>query len=284
MSAERRARAHTLLEVLIAMSAGLLVLAAVGSLFQAQRLAQRRADDAFRMRDAASTALTLVGQQIQMAGFRPLDADTVSPVAPLFGCASARVRGPDSQPWCEAMRGASDSLLVRYVGDTVSTWPTATGHVSDCLGQSVGAPGERSLVSNRFDARVSQSTGGPELYCEGNGRRGIAQPVVAGVDQLRFRYLRHGETRFADASTMRADDWRTVIAVHVCVRASGESMPVPVRYSDCDGNVVVPHDGRARLTLSRIVTLRNTAGDPGSGANADVIGRPGNRYESGGLR
>lgn len=59
-------RAHTLLEVLIAMTVGLLVLSAAGALYHAQRLAQRRAEDGFRMRDAAATALMLIGQQIQM--------------------------------------------------------------------------------------------------------------------------------------------------------------------------------------------------------------------------
>lgn len=64
MNADRRMRAHTLLEVLIAMTVGLLVLAAAGALYHAQRVAQRRADDGFRMRDAAGTALLLIGQQI----------------------------------------------------------------------------------------------------------------------------------------------------------------------------------------------------------------------------
>lgn len=261
MNADRRARAHTLLEVLIAMSVGLLVLAAVGSLYHAQQVAQRRADDAFRMRDAASTALMLIGQHLQMAGFRPLDAgaDPLSP--PLFGCASASVRGADAQPRCEPARGASDALLIRYVGDAVSTWPTAAGHVSDCLGQSVGTPDDRPLVSNRFEAHVSPSTGEPELYCEGNGRPGIAQPVVAGIDQLRFRYLRRGEARFVDAHAMRTADWRDVIAVHVCVRARGEPMQARARHSDCDGSDAVAPDGRARLTLHRVVALRNVDGD-----------------------
>ncbi|OMG69971.1 PilW family protein [Burkholderia ubonensis] len=256
MRVDRCARAHTLLELLIAMSVGLLVLAAVGALYHAQRVGQRRADDAFRMRDAASTALTLIGQQIQMAGFQPLDLST-SPLPPLFGCASARVRGEDAQVRCEPAPASSDALLVRYVGDAVSTWPTANGQVSDCLGQGVGAPADRPLVSNRFDAHVSPTTGEPELYCEGNGRLGTAQPVVSEIDQLRLRFLRRGETRFVDARAMRADDWRDVIAVHVCVRARGEPMRERVSHVDCDGHAAVAPDRRARLTLHRVVALRN---------------------------
>ncbi|WP_431821546.1 PilW family protein [Burkholderia sp. F1] len=258
MGIDRRARAHTLLELLIAMSVGLLVLAAVGALYHAQRVGQRRADDAFRMRDAASTALTLIGQQIQMAGFQPLDLSS-SPLPPLFGCASARVRGEDAQVRCEPAPASSDALLVRYVGDTMSTWPTVNGQVSDCLGQGVGAPADRTLVSNRFDAHVSPTTGEPELYCEGNGRLGTAQPVVSEIDQLRLRFLRRGETRFVDARAMRADDWRDVIAVHVCVRARGEPMRERVSHVDCDGHAAIAPDRRARLTLHRVVALRNAS-------------------------
>ncbi|NTZ08903.1 PilW family protein [Burkholderia metallica] len=259
MNADRGTRGHTLLEVLIAMTVGLLVLAAAGALYHAQRIAQRRAEDGFRMRDAAATALMLIGQQIQMAGFRPLDAEAASSLPPVFGCATARVRGSGAQVRCEPARLSSDALLVRYVGDAVSTWTTVSGQASDCLGQGVGEPGEPAPLENRFDAHVSPSTGEPELYCEGSGRPGTPQPVVAGIDQLRMRYLRRGATQFIDADAMRADDWREVVAVHVCVRARGEPMREPTRHVDCDGRVAVAPDGRARLTLDRIVALRNVA-------------------------
>ncbi|AZQ52720.1 PilW family protein [Burkholderia cenocepacia] len=259
MNASHVARGHTLLEALIAMTVGLLVLAAAGALYHTQRIAQRRAEDGFRMRDAAATALMLIGQQIQMAGFRPLDAQAASSLPPVFGCSTARVRGSGAQVHCEPARLSSDALLVRYVGDAVSTWPTVSGQASDCLGQGVGEPGEPAPLENRFDAHVSPSTGEPELYCEGSGRPGTPQPVVAGIDQLRMRYLRRGATQFVDAAAMRADDWREVVAVHVCVRARGEPMREPMRHVDCDGRVVVAPDGRARLTLDRIVALRNVA-------------------------
>lgn len=259
MQVDRRMRAHTLLEVLIAMTVGLLVLAAAGALYHAQRVAQRRAEDGFRMRDVAGTALMLIGQQIQMAGFRPLDAEGASSLPPVFGCSMARVRGVGEQVWCEPRRALSDGLLIRYVGDVVSTWPTVSGQVSDCLGQGVGVSGERSPVENRFDAHVSPSTGEPELYCEGSGRPGTPQPVVSGIDQLRVRYLPRDGMPFVDADAMRIDDWRDLVAVHICVRARGEPMGAPVRHVDCDGRTVVAPDNRARLTLDRIVALRNSA-------------------------
>ncbi|KHK54520.1 N-terminal cleavage protein [Burkholderia sp. A9] len=259
MSVDRRIRAHTLLEVLIAMTVGLLVLAAAGALYHAQQVAQRRAEDGFRMRDAAATTLTLIGQQLRMAGFRPLDVEASPSLPPVFGCSAGRVRGHGAQVRCEAVRAASDAVLIRYVGDAVSTWPTLSAQASDCLGQGVGVPGGRPLVENRFDAHVSPSTGEPELYCEGSGRPGTPQPVVSGIDQLRVRYLRRADGQFVDAEAMRAGDWRDVVAVHVCVRARGEPTGAATGHVDCDGRTVVSHDGRAQLVLHRIVALRNSA-------------------------
>ena len=63
--------------------------------------------------------------------------------------------------------------------------------------------------------------------------------------------------RHADA--MRADDWRDVVAVHVCVRARGEPVREPTPHIDCDGRVAVAPDRHARLTLDRIVAGRNVA-------------------------
>lgn len=192
-----------------------------------------------------------------MAGFRPLDVEGPRSLPAVFGCSAGRVRGNGAQVHCEAVRAASDALLVRYVGDTVSTWPTIGAQVSDCLGQGVGAPGERPLVENRFDAHVSPSTGEPELYCEGSGRPGTPQPVVSGIDQLRVRYLRRETAQFVDAGAIGSGDWRDVVAVHVCVRARGEPMHEPARHVDCDGRTAISSDGRAHLVLHRIVALRN---------------------------
>ena len=63
------------------------------------------------------------------------------------------------------------------------------------------ALGEKGVpVVNRFFARVSASTGEPELYCEGNGKTGSAQPLVEGVERVRIRYWLAGASAAIDAS------------------------------------------------------------------------------------
>src|SRR5260370_15278469 len=95
------------------------------------------------MRDAAMTALMLVGQQVQMAGFRPADTAprAAAPVPALFGCFAARPLGDDNAPVCESLASRSAGIVVRSVGDALSTWPDAAGQATDCLGQGAGAVG-----------------------------------------------------------------------------------------------------------------------------------------------
>ncbi|EIP88339.1 hypothetical protein A33K_14436 [Burkholderia humptydooensis MSMB43] len=245
---------------MIAMALGLMILLAAMSLYRVQRAAYSAAADAARLRDAAQAALALIAQQIQMAGFVPIDAHDARPVSGLFGCAAGRPVNADGHAACDSLASGSDGLVVRYVGDGVSTWPTAGGQATDCLGQGVGAADTQPLVVNRFYARISASTGEPELYCEGSGRPGIAQPLVEGVERLRLRYRLHGTARWADASALSADDWANVTAVSVCVQVRGMRTGRPVRYVDCEGRMAGAPDTRARLSLRRYVAVRNRAG------------------------
>ncbi|KGY00620.1 prepilin-type cleavage/methylation-like domain protein [Burkholderia pseudomallei A79D] len=275
-----RWRAHTLVEVMIAMALGLLILLAAMSLYRVQRAAYSAAVDAARLRDAAQAALALISQQIQMAGFVPLDAYDARAVPGLFGCAAGRPVGADGQAACDPLASRSDGLVVRYVGDGVSTWPTASGQPTDCLGQGVGAADTQPLIVNRFYARVSASTGEPELYCEGSGRPGIAQPLVEGVERLSLRYRLYGAARWADASALSVDDWANVAAVSVCVQVRGRRTGRPARYVDCEGRVASAPDTRARLAWRRYVAVRTEPahdarhGRGGCGATADVPGAP----------
>ncbi|WP_323121786.1 PilW family protein [Burkholderia alba] len=253
----KRSSGHTLVEVLIAMALGLMIVGAAFSLYRSQRMAYTLAADAARLRDAGHASLMLIAPQIQMAGFAPLDAPTARAAPGLFGCARGRPGGPDANPVCDPLASGSDGLLVRYVGDSISTWPTAAGQASDCLGQGVGGADAGTLIVNRYYARTSASTGEPELYCEGNGRPGVAQPLVEGVERLRLRYRLHGGDGWMDAALLPAGGWADVVAVELCVQVRGAPTGRPVRYVDCLGRAVAAPDTRPRLVLRRQVAIRN---------------------------
>ncbi|SAL13212.1 prepilin-type cleavage/methylation-like protein [Caballeronia udeis] len=261
MNAVRRPqRGHTLLELTISVALGLLVVLATISLYRGQRFAYDQATETTRLRDAASTALDLIGQQVQMAGFVPAGADPADKSPALFGCSPGRPAGSDAALVCETLASRSDGIAVRYAADTISTWPSSTGSPTDCLGQI--SAGER--IVNRYYAKASSSTVEPELYCEGSGKPGTGQPLVEGVERLRFGYWLKDASSSVDAAAISPDRWPLVVAVDMCVLVRGDSPSATARprYADCDGASVVSADGRVRQVFRRRIALRNVTNAP----------------------
>lgn len=255
---------HTLLEFVIAMALGLVVTAGAVSLYTAQRRAFEYASNAMRIRDAGLTALTLIGQQMQMAGFAPADLARYDGPPALFGCSGGRPTGADDSLACTKLSSGSDGVALRYVGDSVSTWPSTGGQVTDCLGQAVTADtaalaDQGALVVNRYFASVSTSSGEPELYCEGNGNGASAQPLVEGVERVRIKYWLAGALDATDASAVLADQWPQIVGVDLCVLVRGAPQGQRSRYVDCDGVSTLGADLRPRQAFSRRVALRNHA-------------------------
>ncbi|SMG43834.1 PilW family protein [Paraburkholderia susongensis] len=255
---------HTLVEFVIAMALGLIVTAGAISLYTTQRGAFERASNATRIREAGLTALMLIGQQLQMAGFVPADVPGYGAPPPLFGCSGGRPTGADASPGCTSLSTGSDGVAIRYVGDGVSTWLSSSAEITDCVGQAVKSSdamlGDQGVpVVNRYFASVSGSTGEPELYCDGNGNAGTAQPLVEGVERVRLRYWLAGAPDAIDASAVLAGQWDSVVAVDLCVIVRGAPQGQRSRYVDCDGMSTLGADLRPRQAFSRHVALRNRA-------------------------
>jgi type IV pilus assembly protein PilW len=252
-------RGHTLLELSISVALGVLIVLATISLYRGQRLAYDRATETARLREAASNALDLIAQQVQMARFMPAGLGVLDTSTGLFGCSSGRPVGSDFAPTCETLSSRSDGILVRYAADTISTWPSSSGSPTDCLGQI--SAGER--ITNRYYAKASSSTVEPELYCEGSGKAGTGQPMVEGIERLRIGYWLKDAPVSIDAAAISKDRWPLVTAVDVCVIVRGDtpSATVRPRYTDCDGATVISADGRVRQAFRRRIALRNSAGN-----------------------
>jgi len=263
MSASKyRQCGHTLLELSISVALGVLIVLATISLYRGQRFAYDHATETTRLRDAASTALDLIGQQVQMAGFVPAGAGHADKSPPLFGCSPGRPTGSDAAPVCEALASRSDGIVVRYAADTISTWPSSSGSPTDCLGQI--SAGE--WIVNRYYAKASSSTVEPELYCEGSGKPGTGQPLVEGIERIKFGYWLKDASFSVEASAISQDRWPLVVAVDVCVLVRGDSPSATARprYADCDSASIVSADGRIRQVFRRRIALRNVANAPNS--------------------
>ncbi len=261
---------HTLLELLIALPLGLCVTLAGVSLYRAQRASFEQIVERSQLAEAGWTALHLIATHLRMAGFSsPLNGQhNVADFLGLFGCTASRPTKEVAKPRrCKAERGGhSDGIEIRYQADAVSTWKSRDGKSTDCLGQAIEASkntGEQAMVPviNRFFARLSPSTGKPELYCEGNGGPGIAQPVVEGVERLYLRYQLGNAAsglNLVDASAIAADQWNKVSMVQLCVVMRGTRYATDATYLDCDGRRVASADGLPRQALTTWVALRNS--------------------------
>ena len=254
---------HLLLEWIVATALGLLVLSGALTLYRSQRELFAHSADAATMREAGATALTIIGQQIQMAGFAPLDAPRLRARARpgIFGCEGPQrlVGATFDEYGCAASRSVaagSDEILVRYADNGVATWPNIAGQPTDCLGQGVEREGAYAVIVNRFYVTWPRRRDEPELACAGNGHA-TPQPIVEGVERLSIRYWLRGAAEPVTARAVAPTQWADVTAVDVCVVVRGRRARAVKSFVDCEGNAAANADGRARLSLSRHVVLRN---------------------------
>ena len=196
---------RTLIEVMIALTLGLVILLAITSLFVTNKQTYRTSDDKTRLDEEGYLALNLIAFNVRMAGYGSLTSalthDDSSEAVPkpmpppavytnlsgaglapgvvdtgtapnvIFGCANGFADSSSAVAAC-APGTTSDAFLVRYVIDARNANLTAGGVPTDCLGAGVVATAAATpffIVENRFFSQISPTTGVPELYCQGNG-------------------------------------------------------------------------------------------------------------------
>lgn len=261
-----RNRGQTLIELMVAGVLALAVASAAIAFYGNERRRFVATADAVSMRDVGTAALQLIGAQIEMAGYTFTDVAAGASVRrgpAVLGCSSAMPIAIDDGFACIPGVNGSDGIAIRFADDAVFTWPSATGQATDCLGQGVGAPGERVVVVNRFFVDKPTRRKPPGMYCVGNGASRNKQPVVGGIERLRLRYWLRGASEFVDAPSIASDRWGDVVAVQVCVLARGAmstrylQIPAHMQYRDCDEQLVKSDDELPRQAFSRRFVVRN---------------------------
>ena len=164
----------SLIELMISLTIGLIIAGAAFAAYMGTSGASRTAEAQGRMNEDAQAALTILTQQLRMAGNNPDQANRVdNPVATLssrhnpiylplpsyagfalapasFTLSGFSIRGCDGQfsniataarlddLICAAGAG-TDAIAVSYEADRYNTVPTDTGLPSDCLGNALTA-------------------------------------------------------------------------------------------------------------------------------------------------
>lgn len=226
-SFKRFNRGLSLIELMVSLTIGLILMIAVISAYLGSAGAGRMAEAQGRMNEDANAALTILTQQLRMAGNNPKQPNytDVPPRNPVYGTSTFIVRGCDGGfsdvataaniPALTCAGGAStrpDAIAISYEADRYNTVPLANFSPTDCLGQGLVDPtnalftanrsvsnGVTSTVQavtytvadNRFYVGTSTSSTTPSLYCRGNGGTGAnaaGQPLVENVEDLQLLY------------------------------------------------------------------------------------------------
>jgi len=273
----RPQRGRTLIEVMIAITIGLMITAGVIAIYGANRQTYRASADVQRMQAAGQLALDRLAYQLRMAGYGQINSSDFWLVGNPSNFAGEALRvcsggfsNPvalpvDATPVCNSNPQLPDSLRVAYVVGDATT--AGSGDNRDCLGVEVPEVGGQREARNRF--YIANSNGVPTLMCAGNSASGgglVAAPLVPNVEDLQIR-LRVGDpfTRTEQivdpqaAAGWTPAQWGRVLGVELCVQVVSENTGLttePQAGRDCRGNSF-PADGRLRRTFTQVVTLRN---------------------------
>lgn len=285
MRVPKSVRGVTLVEMLIAITIGLVVVGAVMVSYLGSGQAGRIQAAYSQMNQDAQIGLSILNREFQMAGYSApsglvQDPPTVPPSTPTFsltynmgtatavvGCGSGFVNPQGAVLACNAGAGdTTPTFEVVYEADTRNTVPTGPGVPTDCVGAGIVA-GPPFFARNRYFISAAG-----ELSCASDNSG--AQPLLENVLAMRVWYgvqvaaAPRQVAGYVTASQLIAQgaaaSWDDVISVRVCLlmRSSEQVLNTGVdslAYRDCDG---VPQAGdrflhRAYYSTS---TLRSKMG------------------------
>jgi type IV pilus assembly protein PilW len=224
----------------VGLAIGLLVaLAALGILVHARQATMAVAEST-RMQQDASTAMRILGHQLQQAGTPGLEDTAGGQV--VF---RQDFSGEDPSTWgvsgTDGGALAPDTLNVSHGVDTAMD-------NRDCLGQSPAG----SVIRSSF--RVA----GQELQCLGSASRPTYQALISGVEDFQVWYGQRQGTALQYLSASAVTQWPAVVSVQVCLRLVGELRTHPMATeasAGCQDTATVPSDGRLRRVFRQVFSL-----------------------------
>ena len=239
---QHRLHGHTLPELLVGLSIGLVVLAAAATVLGISRQSWLTQNAAESLHTNARTALRAIRTQALMAG------------------AVDVVNLPSSNQWqFETLYSTSQSDVTGTAGNK-SERSLSLGHSSkvdarDCQGNHLN---KLAVVLNHFKFNSSN-----EFSCKDLNEYGSTyQALAEGVEDLQVRYAQ-ADTTHLTLQWLSADQvshMSQVMAIEVCLRmASANSVQAPQPSTPllgCSGEKIT-HDGKLRRVFRRVYLLRH---------------------------
>lgn len=238
----------TLVELLIAMTLGLLILLAIGSVYIGSRQTYRMQDDNARLQETGRFAIEVMGRSIRQAGFWNMP---INPVATATAFGGAAITGMDGG-------AGADTVTVQYDG---------LAGDRDCEGTA--------LAANAVITEAYRLTGN-SLVCDGVDADATFQPLVSDIEDIQILYgLMNTATDPLQSavqytSALTAANQGRVVSARVCVqaRSANQVNNAPQRFLNCAGalgtatgaaafTTAAAGDFRLRRTFVATYNLRN---------------------------
>lgn len=263
-------RGFSLLELMFAMTIGLVLSLAVGQIFLGSRAGFTSNDNLSRVQENARYALGLLSREIRLSTYR---SDPRVARATLYPLATApSLTGADGGTGGVPVSGLSDTITVRFQGSGTGTG-TADGTVQDCVGNRIdtGAAVVNTLLIQNDAANNNE----PTLFCNTVTTACVAATCFALVPGVENMQVLYGEDINSGAASPNPDgsidrwvtaanvtNWDNVLSVRISLLLRTDDRvgtTVDAKsYSMSGTNVYAPgNDTRLRRVFTTVINLRN---------------------------
>jgi len=261
-------RGFTLVELLVALTVGLLITLVVTQAYLSGLGTQRAQTSLARAQEASRFAFDALSKAIRRAGYKNPKATGLgfcdsSPVVRLVAGNDMSSVNPTASNLAGStvtVLNTSDVVRVRYFGEGNTVTNTADGTISDCQGTAV-AP--NALVEETyFVAADANNSNEPTLFCYSSASAGNGNvALIPGVESLQMLY---GEDTDSDGSINRY-----VTATNITNANNVRSIMISVVTRTPDANAV----DRSAQSVNHFGSNYPATGDTGNTFNAPADGR-----------
>lgn len=228
----------TLVELMIAMTLGLLILLAVSSIYIGSRQTFRMQEENARLQETGRYTLEVLGRSIRQAGFWNMPINPVATATAFVGTPITGVNAASPTP---------DTITVQYdglIGDR------------DCEGTVLAA---NAVITDAYSLDVANS----ELECEGVDAGNVSQPLVSDIEDVQILYgvdtnNDQSVDQYVVAPAAGSATWNQVFSARVCVQARSTNNVTnsPQTYLNCAGALGTATGAAAMTTASGATASR----------------------------
>lgn len=277
MKSNKAQQGVSLIELMIAMTLGVILLVGVVQIFLGSRQTYGVVIGQSQVLDNGRLALHFMGEAIRKSGYwsdgwtRTYGSDTGLSAGGYTGvfAADSYIFGLNDDASDASVVDGTDEFYVRFNGDDVNV-------MSNCVGQSISAS---QVAIERYYVRPPAGTETlPSLMCEAtvldidiaSGSVSapatpamVTQPLISGIENMQVFYgersLASGNNQFVSADGVSS--WDMVESVRISLLAASADTTVTAGrtagFTLLDVTTAVPTDNRSRKVFEQLVALRN---------------------------